>query len=167
MKLIENKKLFGVINLIDIMIVLVLLVAGGLVYKTVFQSETVVSSGAKYFNTTCTMRIDALPEGASQYLEVGAPVYDNETNVFIGTLKEFSSGDYKEIRINTETNQFVESKIPGYESVYATVEVNVSDQGADLITAENYYIKVGKHVNIRSKNFAGGGYITLIEREVK
>lgn len=167
MKLIENKKLFGIINLIDILIIVVLLVAGLLVYKTVFQSETVVSSGAKYFNTTYTIRIDALPQGASKYLEAGAAVYDNETNVYIGTLKDFVSGDYIEVNVNKETNQFVEAVVPEYETVYANVEVSVSDQGADLITAENYYIKVGKRVNMRCKNFAGGGYITLIEREVK
>ena len=123
--------------------------------------------GAKFFTTTCVVRLDAMPVGSSEYLEIGAPVYDNETNVYIGKLVDFKSGDYKQTKINYETEEFVETVIPGYESVYATVEVNVSDQGADLITADNYYIKVGKYVNVRCKNLAGGGYISSIDREAK
>ena len=165
MKMIENKKLFGKINLVDILIVIVFAVAALIVYKVLFESETTVNIGAKYFTTKCTIRIDALPEGASYYLQVGAPIYDNETNVYVGKLLEATSGDYKVIKTNHKTNEFVESVMPGYESIYATVEVNVSDQGADLITADNYYIKVGKYINLRSGNLAGGGYITSIERE--
>ncbi len=165
MKLVENKKLFGKINLIDVLIVIVFMFAALIVYKVLFESETTVNIGAKYFTTTCTIRIDALPEGASNYLQIGAPIYDNETNVYIGKLIEAKSGDYKVIKTNRETNEFVETVMPGYESIYATVEVNVSDQGADLITADNYYVKVGKYINLRSGNLAGGGYITSIERE--
>ena len=166
MKIIENKKLFGKINLIDILIVIVFLVAALVVYKVLFESETTVSIGAKYYTTTCTIRIEALLEGASQYLEIGAPVYDNETNVYVGKLLDARSGDYKVIKVNQETDEFIEVAMPGYETIYATVEVNVSDQGADLITADNYYIKVGKYINLRTGNLAGGGYITTIEREV-
>lgn len=167
MKVIENKKLFGKINLMDLLIILALLIVGLVAYKVVFKSETAVTIGAKYFTTTCTIKLEELPVGASTYLEAGADVYDNETNVYIGKLVSATSGDYVKIIANKETNEFVETKVPNKETVYVTVEVNVSDQGADLITANNYYVKVGKYVNIRSKNFAGGGYVTLIEREAK
>lgn len=165
MKLIENKKLLGKINIMDIMLLLVIFVVGIVAYKVVFKSETAVGIGAKYFTTTCTMKLDALPEGASNFLEVGTDVYDNETNTYIGKLVEAKSGDYLTIRPNRENNTFVASKTPNQESAYITVEVSVSDQGADLITADNYYIKVGKAVSVRSGNFAGSGFITTIARE--
>jgi len=165
MKIIENKKLFGKINMMDIALLLVILVVGLVAYKVVFKSETAVSLGAKYFTTTCTMRLDALPEGASEYLEIGADVYDNETNTYIGKLVAAQSGDYATIRTNKENSTFVATKIPNQESVYLTVEVSVSDQGSDLITADNYYIKVGKAISVRVANFAGSGYITTIARE--
>lgn len=167
MKIIENKKLFGKINLMDVILLCIILVIGVVAYKVVFKSETAVSLGAKYFTTTCTMKLDALPEGATEYLDAGAYVYDNETNTYIGRLVEVKSGDYFTTRTNKETNTFINSKIPNQETAYLTVEVSVSDQGADLVTADNYFIKVGKAISIRSGNFAGSGYITTIAREEK
>ena len=112
MKLIENKKLFGKINLVDILIIIVILIAGLIVYNVVFKSETTVSIGAKYFATNYTIKIDDLPDGASRYLEIGADVYDNETNVYVGKLVDIKSGDYIMIKTNHETNEFVETIIP-------------------------------------------------------
>jgi len=167
MKIITDKKLFGKINLIDILLIIIISIAGIVVYNMVFSSETTVNIGAQYYTTRCTIKLDDLPIGASEYLLAGADVYDNETNVFIGKLIDAKSGDCITIRTNRETDEFIESKVPNRETVYATVEVNVSDQGADLITADNYYIKVGKYVSIRCQNFAGGGYITFIDREAR
>lgn len=167
MKVIENKKLFGKINLMDILIAIAILLVGFVAYKVIFKSETAVNIGAKYFTTTCVVKLDGLPKGANEYLEIGADVYDNETNVYIGKLKDFRVDDYKLIKTNTETNEFVEAIVPTGENIYVTVEVAVSDQGADLITSNNYYIKVGKHINMRCQNLAGGGYITNIDREAK
>lgn len=167
MKWIENKKLFGKINLMDVVIIFVILVVGIMAYKVIFQSDTTVSIGAQYYTTTCTIKMEGLPEGSSEYLKAGAAVYDNETNTYIGTLVDMTSGDYLTLRTNSENNTYVEAKVPGKETVFITVEVNVSDQGADLITADNYYIKVGKPISLRCSNFAGSGYITLIDREAK
>ena len=167
MKIIENKKLFGKINLIDILIAVVILVVGLFAYKTIFRSEATVNIGAKYFTTTCVIKLDGLPSGASKYLEVGSDVYDNETNVYIGKLVEFRAEEYKVVSENNEAGEYVEAVIPNSESVFVKLEVNVSDQGSDLITANNYFIKVGKRINLRSKNFAGGGYLINIDREAK
>ena len=164
MKIIENKKLFGKINLIDIILIVAVLIIGLVVYKVVFKPETKAGIGAKYYTTTCMVRFEVMPEDSSKYLNIDAYVYDNETNTYIGKLKKVESGDYLVIRANHETDTFVESKVPGKENLYLTLEVNVSDQGADLVTANNYFIKVGKAISIRSSNFAGGGYITSIDR---
>ena len=165
MKSLKNEKLFNKINVIDILLLVGILIVGIIVYKVVFESETTVGLGARYVTTTCNLRLDGMPEGSSKYLEIGANVYDNETNVYIGKLVDVSSGDYLTIHTNHETETFVESKMPNQETVYLTIEVSVSDQGADLVTSNNYYIKVGKAISIRSKQFAGGGYITGINRD--
>lgn len=164
MKIIENKKLFGKINLVDIIIILVVVLAGIVVYNLVFKGEAVSGIGAEYYTTTCVAKFEDLPSMASTYLNVGTSVYDNETNTYIGKLKRVSSGDCIKIKQNLENNTFVETKVPGKETVYLEIEVSVSDQGADLITSDNYYIKVGKAISVRSGNFASSGYITTIDR---
>ena len=143
---------------------MVILVVGVVAYNIIFKEEATVGLGAQYYTTTCTVRFEGMPEGASEYLSAGCDVYDHETNTYIGKLKNVSSGDYLAIRTNHETNTFVESKVPGKENIYATFEVSVSDQGADLVTSNNYYIKVGKSISIRAANFAASGYITTIDR---
>lgn len=164
MQLIENKKLFGKINLIDIIIILVVLLAGILVYNIVFKGETTTSAGAEYYKTTCTVKFENLPLGASTYVTVGNKAYDIETNAYIGTVKKVSSGDYTKINPNIQNNTFVESKIQGKENVYLEIEINVSDQGADLVTSGNYPVKVGKATSIRAGNFAANGYFITIDR---
>ena len=164
MKIIENKKLFGKINIIDIIIILVVLIVGIVVYSIVFKEEATNGIGAEYFKTTCVAKIENMPVGSSKFLKVGADVYDNTTNTYIGKLKEVTSGEYIRIEENYETNTLVESKVPNKENVDATIEINVADQGADLVTDSNYFIKVGKDFHLRCANFGGYGYMISIDR---
>ena len=164
MKIIENKKLFGKINIIDIIIVLIILVVGIGVYSIVFKDETSNTIGKQYFKTICIAKLENMPAGSSEFLKIGADVYDNTTNTYIGKVKEISSGEYIKIEENYETNTFVETKVPNKETVYVTIDVNVADQGSDLVTDSNYFVKVGKDLHLRSSNFGGFGYIISIDR---
>ncbi|MBR6253295.1 MAG: DUF4330 family protein [Clostridia bacterium] len=164
MKLIENKKLFGKINFLDILIVVVILVVGVFAYKKLFTEGGKVSIAAKYETTTCTIKVDACPVGSDKFLEVGADVYDNETNTYIGKLLSYEVDDYYTTRENKESGEYVKVAVPDKITCYLKVEVSVSDAGGDLITANNYYVKVGKKVDARCKNFAGTGFITIIDR---
>ena len=164
MKIIENKKLFGKINFLDILIVVVILVVGVFAYKKLFTEGGKVSIAAKYETTTCTIKVDNAPVGSDKYLKIGADVYDNETNTYIGKLVSYEVDDYYTIRENKEAGEFVKVAVPDLISCYLKVEVSVSDAGGDLITNNNYYVKVGKKVDARCYNFAGSGYITFIER---
>lgn len=164
MKIVENKKLFGKINILDCIIILIILVVGITVYGIVFKSDTSNSVGAQYFETTYVAKLDDLPVGASNFLKLGAAVYENEKNTYIGKVVEINSGDYIKIEENYETNTYVETKVPNKETVYITISVDVADQGPDLATTGSYVIKVGKSINLRSTNFAGNGYIIKIDR---
>ncbi len=164
MKIIENKKLFGKINFLDILIVVVILVVGVFAYKKLFTEGGKVSIAAKYETLTCTIKVDNAPVGSDKFLKIGADVYDNETNTYIGKLLEFNTDDYYTTRENKESGEFVKVAVPEKISCYLKVEVSVSDAGGDLITGNNYYVKVGKKVDARCNNFAGTGFITLIDR---
>lgn len=164
MKLFENKKLFGKINILDILIVVVVLVVGGFAYFKLFGEDGKMSIGGKYVDTVCEIKLDGVHLGMDKYIEVGSEVYDNETNVYIGKVVSFTSGDYITTRQDNVNNKYVRETVPGKESVYLNVAISVADTGPDLINENNYYIKVGKRLDIRAKNFAGSGYITDIQR---
>ena len=164
MKLIEDKKLFGKINIVDILLVLIILVFGIVGYKKVFTNDAGISIGAKLYKTNFLLKIQSVPEDIYKYLEEGVDVYDNETNSYIGKLVSFYSGDCLVNKIDLTNNQYVLSDTPEKINIFLNVEVEVADNPGDLITANNYYVKVGKYINIRSGKFAGGGYIIGVDR---
>jgi len=165
MKIIKDKKLFGLINIVDILLILIIAVGAFFGYKILFKGDsTSIGLGQKYTSVKYTVRLDNLPEGVSEYINIGDLAYDNETNAYVGKVVSFTSGEFLSSRENNINNEFVLSSIPLRETVYLTIEVDVSDQGADLITANNYYIKVGKPMSVRAGRFAGDGFVSYIER---
>ncbi len=164
MKLIEDKKLFGKINIVDIVLLLIILVVGIVGYKKIFTNDSNVSIGAKYYKTDFTLKVSSVPESLVKYLETGVDVYDNETNSYIGKVVSFSSGECLVNKINLNTNEYVLTETPEKINIYLVVEVEVADTDGDLINANNYYVKIGKYINVRAGKFAGGGYITEITR---
>ena len=163
MKLIEDKKLFGKINIIDILLVVIIIVGGAFAYTKVFKGDGAVSIGAKYYTTNYLMRVQSVSEDLMNFLEVGTEVYDNETNQYIGKLVSFYSGDCMVDVRNLVDDTYVLSKIPDKVNIYMKIEVSVAEHAGDLINSSNYFVKVGKYVNIRTGKFAGGGYILEID----
>ena len=164
MKLIENKKLFGKINIVDIVLVLIILVVGLIGYKKIFTNDSGVSIGAKYYKTNFLLKIESVPASIFNYLEEGVDVYDNETNTYIGKLTSFYSGDAMVKKVDLVSNKYVLTKRPEKINIYLNVEVEVADNPGDLINSNNYYVKIGKYINIRSGKFAAGGYIIGVDR---
>lgn len=163
MKIIENKKLFGKVSIFDIIILLVGLVVLIFAYSYLYSSNS-ISVGNTYFTTKFQIRLDNLPVGTNSYIKENDLIYDNETNVFVGKVVDFESREYKKIIEDYENNKYIESVVPDRETVILTLENSVYDAQSDLITANNYYIKVGKELHLRGPSYAGGGYIIQIER---
>lgn len=162
MKFIKDKKLFGIINSIDILLVVILAIVALIAYKILIGSSTTVSS--KYVATTCTIRLENLPKGAYSYINEGDEIYDNETKTFIGKVVSYEVEDYEKVTEDLEDGEYTTSLVPNRERIFLKLNVEVGDFDSDLITANNYYIKVGKQVFLRGPCYAGSGYITFIER---
>lgn len=163
MKIIKDKKLFGKISVFDIIILFVGIIAILLVYNYLYSSNN-VKVGNTYFETTFQIKLDNLPVNTSKQINIGDSIYDNETNVYIGKVTNYETQEFKRLVKDYENKKYVESVVPERETVILTVETSVYDAGADLITANNYYIKVGKELHPRGPSYAGAGYIIRIDR---
>lgn len=163
-KLIENGKIFGKINMIDILLIIIILLAGAFGYKFLFGHSSVIIPNANYVDTKVQIRLEDVPIGMVDNMNEGDIIYDNETNTYIGKLISFESTPYNIITNNYETNEY--SVVPSVtsENIIITVEILLNDIGSDLITANNYNIKVGKVIAIRGPSYASNGYIIKIER---
>ncbi len=164
MKIIENKKLFGKVSIFDVIIILIGITVVIFAYRYLYASNTGKASN-NYINTKFKVKLDNLPIGTSEHITIGDQIYDNETNVYVGKVIEFEVKEYKKIIENYDENKYVESTVPNRETIILTLETSVQDAQTDLITANNYYIKVGKELYVRGSSYAGGGYIIQIDRQ--
>ena len=132
-------------------------------YNYLYSSSS-VKVGNTYNNVNFQIKLDNLPVGTSEQINNGDLIYDNETNVYIGKVTNYETQEFKRIIEDYENKKYVEAVVPDRETVILTVETSVYDAGADLITANNYYVKVGKELHPRGPSYAGSGYIIHIDR---
>lgn len=163
MKIIENKKIFGKISVFDVIIAILGIAVLIFAYRYLYSSSS-ISVGNAYFNTNFQIKMNNLPVGTNEYIKEGDLIYDNETNVYIGKVVKYEVQKYEKIVEDYENNAYVQSAVPDRETIVLTLETSVYDAKSDLITENNYYIKVGKELYLRGSAYAGSGYIIQIER---
>ena len=161
MKIIENKKLFGKINIFDIIILLVVLILAIGLFIFLRTTEK-TNSGLK--EKTYMIKLDKVITGTSEKIKQGDKIYDNEINSYIGEVVSVEKREYTRVVENHETNELVEANVEGYETLILKLKVELNDVGSDLKTNNDYVIKVGKQVFLRGPSYASAGYIIQIER---
>ena len=163
MKIIKDKKLFGKISIFDVIIAIIGVIVIVFAYNYLYSSSS-VKVGNTYTDVSFQIKLDNLPVGTSEQINNGDLLYDNETNVYIGKVTNYETQEFKRVIKDYENKKYVEAVVPDRETVILTVETSVYDAGADLITANNYYVKVGKELHPRGPSYAGAGYIIHIDR---
>ncbi len=139
----KNGKLFGKINLIDLIIVLIIIAA------VVFAAMKVVSSRNKTSDVT-PVRISFFTEEVPDYvaaaLKEGTSVLDSTENVTIGTVESFKVGE--PLGYVTDTNGEVEEvQRTGYKSVSITVLAS-AELGQHGATIDKILYGVGHSLTI-------------------
>lgn len=162
MKIIENKKIFGKINVIDILIILVAIVLVILAYLYFGKNVTQASTGKTY---TFQYEMQNILKQTADSIKVGDKIYDNETNAYIGEVVNVEILPYKQVIQDNQTNEFVTMEVPDRYLALITMQNTLIDTGNDLQTSDEYIVKVGKRVYIRGGIYAGSGYIVYIERQ--
>lgn len=163
MKIIKDKKLFGKITIFDLVIALLGIAVVVFAYNYLYSSKN-IKVGNTYFHTSFQIKLDNLPIGTSNQVSENNLIYDNETNAYIGKVTNYETKQYTKILEDYENKKYVEAVVPDRESIILTVETSVCDANSDLITPNNYYIKVGKEIHLRGPSYAGTGYIIHIDR---
>lgn len=134
----EKGKLFGKINLIDLLIIVVVIAAVGVLgYKFLAPKATGgnVQSVAevKYF-------IEEVSDFVADEVKVGDKLMDESKNVELGVVTNVEYGDA--VSYGTDANgKWVQSSKPGHQSMLITSEVNATkfDHGM-IVNASKYYV---------------------------
>ncbi len=155
----KKYRLFGIINPLDVLIlisVIALVVAGFF-----FAAPREASASAGSPTVRYTIELAEREEGFYKEITPGATVSDIEKGYVIGTIIEAYGLPYMEDAPDEDDEIFRRAVVDGLEFTYIVVEapVTVSDYSTNI---GEYSIAVNKEVFVKSKAFAGRGYITEI-----
>lgn len=156
-----DKKIFGKINIIDIILVVIVLVLIVVAYL-LFGNK--VAGGSETSKYIFQYEMQNVYKDVAESVTVGDNIYDNETNEYVGTVKAVEIMEYKIPVPNFKDDVIVNTAIPDKYVALITLENSLIDSGKDLLTQQGYVIKIGKQEFVRGPNYAGGGYIVYIER---
>ncbi|HHV59790.1 MAG TPA: DUF4330 domain-containing protein [Clostridiaceae bacterium] len=156
MGLLDKKgRLFGLINILDLAIVLIIvaLLAGGLyIYKS-HRAETQLP--------TTPIEIDielVLDKDTVDAIEVGQPVIDNQKGANLGVIYDKKVTEQKGVFGDATKGEFVENVIPGQYNVIISLKTDAVVE-PDRITVYGLEINIGRPVYFKcGSSYIGSGY---------
>jgi hypothetical protein len=156
----KKYRLFGIINPVDILILsaVVCLVW----FASIFSAprQAIARTGDPF--VIYTIELGAKEEGFHTNIQPGAVVFDSLRGFDIGRVVNAYGLPYREDAPDEVEGVFRRAIVDGMEFTYIEVETFV--QKSDYaISIGQYDIAVNKEVFVRSKHFAGQGYITAIQ----
>ena len=140
----EQGRIFGIVSVIDILVVLVVIVLGFAIYTRFFERAETSLSSSKQDEFTYEMRVAAVREGTRDSFRVGDGVYDNENGAFLGIITKIDVNEaMKDARLSDGT--YVFSKVQDRYDVTLTIEAD------GLISDGRYYASKTYEINTNTK----------------
>ncbi len=145
----KNGKLFGKINIIDLLIILIV-IAAVVFFATKMFSPAQETTKTNTTKVAVTFYAEDAPTNVTDMLVEGAPSFEETTNVGFGSITSFSSEQAYGWMSDAEGN-LVKGPIVGDEYLTVSVEVNgnLTDNGVYLggrlyCVGANYTMHFGK-----------------------
>lgn len=160
MALIDGKgRLFGKINIVDFLIVLlVILIAAG-VYTVFFgRSDKQVLESSKL---VYDFEITNVNKDFVDAITAGDPIRDNIRGNELGTVVSKASRKATMLNEDLINGRYVIAEVPDAYDVVITIEGNANITPANIIVG-GAEIKVGKKFSIKGKGYANQGFVTKI-----
>ena len=157
----KSRKVFGVFNIVDILLILIVIAAAAVGAKMFLGG----GSGADTAATTKTysyvvMGQEVLDETAD-FPVVGGNAYNSSTSAYLGTVKEVATEPFTEIVYDRETSKFHKVPAEGYSNIYVTIEGPGTETEKD-ITVNGTTVKTGMELNVKGKGYAFKGIVVEV-----
>ena len=126
----EKGRLFGKVNIVDLIIVIIIIAAAAFIGMKLFGPE---STTANTEDVRITLFCEETPTFVADQLEAGVEAWDSENQVTLGKLVDWTLGD-SQSAVTDANGNVVEIARSGYNSVRLTVEGEgvVSDHGVTI-----------------------------------
>lgn len=160
MKLIDEKgKIFGVVNIIDLAVVLILvaLIGGGALRM---RKKPIVTN--KTTKATITYEVPEVRMATIENLVEGDDLFHYDRGGYVGKIVEVSYEPFKEPL--DKDGEWISAPIPGKYNALIKVEAEVNDN-PDVITVGGEQTRVGIQYRMKNKRIAFFGTTMNIDLE--
>ena len=157
----RGKKLFGVFNIVDIILILAV-IAVGIVGAKMFlggSGETDTATVTKTYSYV-VMGQEVLEETAD-FPVVGGNAYNSSTSAYLGTVKEVATEKFTETVYDKATSKYHKVPVEGYSNIYVTIEGPGTETEKD-ITVNGTTVKTGMELNVKGKGYAFKGIVVEV-----
>ena len=161
MKIVNEKgKLFGIINIIDLVVILiiVLLAVGGV--KRLKSNPVSIAEDKK---ALLTVEVSDVRVATVDGIVVGDPLYHYDKGQLLGEIVDKKVEPYRE-PVESGDGRWILAEVPEKYVVTMTVEANVKDN-PDVVIAGGEQIRVGAQFRLKNRNVAVMSTILGVEVE--
>ena len=158
---VEEEPKIKKINVLDIFIVLVVIVACIVGYSFIKKEDATTISNTQ--KVVYKIRTNESLENIYDMIEENTTIYDSLKNYNIGTIVAKEYEQSIKYGVNQAEKKMIPSILEDKIDVILTIEANatITDR---TISIGDYQLKVGNEAYIRGKGYAAAGYIISIER---
>lgn len=159
MKIIDEKgKLFGIINIIDLGVILIiaLLIGGGA--QRMKKNPGIAAETKK---ALITIEVSDIRTPTVDGIVVGDPLYHYDKGGLIGEIIDKKVENYKE-PVESGDGRWISADVPDKYAVTMVVEADVKEN-PDVVIAGGEQIRIGTQFKLKNRNIAVMGTILGVE----
>lgn len=161
MKIIDKKgKLFGIINIIDLVVILLVAL---LVYGGVTRLKQSPVSEAENKKALVTLEISDVRMASVDGIEVGDPLYHYDRGTLFGTIVDKKVEPYRE-PVESGDGSWILAEVPEKYVVTLTVEANAKES-EDVVIIGGEHTRIGTQFRLKNKKVAVMSTILGVEVE--
>lgn len=159
----QNGRLFGLISLIDLLVIAIALVlVGALSFKE--SSTPIASITSPTTPITYQLTVSNMPAGRLNSLRVGDPLFDQETFNHLGNITDIAVEDCR-ISILKKDGTFGFADVEGRYNVVLTIQAEaLIDERQHVYVNRTDLVAVGWSLNVYTQASLFNGLITALEQ---
>ncbi|HYE83294.1 MAG TPA: DUF4330 domain-containing protein [Clostridia bacterium] len=152
-------RLFGKLNIVDLLIVLLIIsIAGGVYFAFFGGSDKQVLETSKIIYD---FEITNVNKDFVDAINPGDPIRDNIRGSELGTVTGKTSRSATMLNEDLINGRYVIADVPDMYDVVITIEANANITPANVIVG-GAEVKVGKKFSIKGKGYANQGFVTKL-----
>ena len=167
----DKFKLFGIIHIADIFMAMamVALVFGAMQFTAPRQVSAragdVIIRYTIQFGDVRSQGGHRMPiaEGFHEIIQIDQPLFDGARGQYVGTIIDVFAKPYYVEAPDEAAGAFRRTRVEGLEFVYVVVEAPAQISSNSTFIGPNQ-ISVGREIGVRSRDFAGRGFVVSMEQ---